>query len=448
MFPWRKQSRPGQTSAPQAISRRALHLRKSAWFGSGPANILAQTVRQAMLITALLSTIAGAVLVQQIVAFRRLVRYVEGELERESVAYTPRVAVILPCKGLDPGFRENVLRLVHQDYAVGGKPNFEIIFAVAQADDPAYPVLSEIAGSGSPVPMQVVVAGKSTVRAQKINNQLAALALASPEAEVFVFVDSDVIATSDFLRHLVSRLEDEGVGATTGYRFYIPYAGGWASLVRSLWNRMSAWELANPEYAFAWGGAMAIRRETFENARVSQAWQRSADDDLALTTCVKNAGLSVRFVPQCLVASHGDGTPAEIIEWTNRQLILTKVYYPKLWRRAIFRAAIMAVWLLSVFAAGLGVALGGGQAWALSLAAGLAIIPIELSFLYRAQSMWARVLAERAGELDQSFWRFVMAVPLAHLTLPWLTLYSLTTNRIQWRGVTYELRSPTETVVI
>jgi len=39
-------------------------------------------------------------------------------------------------------------------------------------------------------------------------------------------------------------------------------------------------------------------------------------------------------------------------------------------------------------------------------------------------------------------------VPLAHLILPWMTLYSLLTNRIHWRGVTYDLLSQTETVVL
>ena len=61
---------------------------------------------------------------------------------------------------------------------------------------------------------------------------------------------------------------------------------------------MTAWEMANPDYAFAWGGAMACRREVFERAHVADSWQRSADDDLALTTAIKNLGLRIHFVPQ------------------------------------------------------------------------------------------------------------------------------------------------------
>ncbi|MGH9548605.1 MAG: glycosyltransferase, partial [Terriglobales bacterium] len=260
------------------------------------------------------------------------------------------------------------------------------------------------------------------------------------------------------------------IGATTGYRFYIPYKGDWPSLIRSLWNRMTAWELAS-SHAFALGGAMATTKEVFERARVKESWQRSADDDLALTTAVKALGLNVHFVPQCLVATHGDATLAEIVEWTNRQLILTKVYYPELWRRAILKAVILTVWLgavvYSVFSA---TALNQPQMW-IAACAGLFLLPIEIAFLMQAQGLWQSVLEANAGAKEsepcpgsavahstdeekmktafaQSLWRFSAVLPLAHLVLPWMTLYSVVTNRIKWRGITYELRGPSETLII
>jgi ceramide glucosyltransferase len=279
------------------------------------------------------------------------------------------------------------------------------------------------------------------------------------------------------LQYLVFHLQDSKVGATTGYRFYIPFRNGLASLIRALWNRMSAWEMADPVYSFAWGGAMAITRENFEKAGVYQAWDRSCDDDLALTTAVKNLGLDVRFVPQCLVFTQGDDTASVIIEWTNRQLILTKVYYPKLWRKAIYRAVILTAWLLCVLAAAALMAVSPTLSNAQTLLAGWLLIPVEFLFLLRAQNLWRRVLLVDASETkaspepaaapsaaagheteselaalskayDDSFWKFTLALPLAHLILPWMTLYSIITNRIRWRGINYELKSPTETVTI
>src|SRR5262249_6793072 len=152
----------------------------------------------------------------------------------------------------------------------------------------------------------------------------------------------------------------------------------------------------------AWGGAMAVRREVFEKAGVAESWDRAADDDLSLTTALKALGLKIRFVPQCLVATHGDASLPEIVEWTNRRLILTKVYYPQLWRKAIVRATVMAVWLLAMIAASGGWMLTQDRGFALAAFVGLLVIPVELWFLFRAQTMWKRVLSDCTRELHDS----------------------------------------------
>ena len=427
----------------------------------------------------LLAIITVAATITQLIAFQRMLRYVRAELKLSPGDYLPKVSLILPCKGLDPDFATNIRKLLLQDYIdpATGKPNFEVIFAVGSTQDPAYAPLLEQCRQMTEVHSQVVVATPNAGRAHKVNNQLAALEKISDTSEVFVFVDSDVIARADFLRYLVAQLKNSEIGATTGYRFYIPFKGDWPSLIRSLWNRVTAWEMANPESAFAWGGAMACTRATFERAKVKESWERSADDDLALTTAIKKLGLRIHFVPQCLVASHGDATFKEIIEWTNRQLILTKIYYPDLWRRAIARAVVLTVWLLAVLASTVSLLLFRDTQALQTTLVGLSLLLVELAFLVKAQGLWSSLLqaniddSARNADPDvkdertlafanndeqkllarayaRSFWRFSAVLPLAHLVLPWMTLYSLLTNRITWRGITYELRSPTETVII
>jgi cellulose synthase/poly-beta-1,6-N-acetylglucosamine synthase-like glycosyltransferase len=413
--------------------------------------------------------------IAQLISFQRLYAYVERELHFTPSSYLPKVSVILPCKGLDPGFRDNISKLLQQKYCLNASTtaNFEVVFAVAQVNDPAYAVLTEICAAQKDVTTKIVVAGIDSRRGQKVNNQLAALKKIADDSEVIVFVDSDVIARDDFLSYLVAHLEDKTVGATTGYRFYIPFGNDWAPLIRSLWNRMTAWEMAHPGYAFAWGGAMAITRENFQRASIEECWDRSADDDLSLTKAIKDLGLQVRFVPQCLVASNGDGSFAEIIEWTNRQLILTKVYYPKLWRKAIYRAGVLTAWLISVLVSiSMSLSNQNGE-YVLAAAVGLLLLPVEIWFLFKAQKLWHSVLlsnfrrsdtigddlataklpydkdyARLSKAYDDSFWKFTLALPLAHLVLPWMTLYSIITNRIKWRGIRYELKSATETITI
>lgn len=397
-----------------------------------------------MFLIVLASLITLIVCLAQIISFRRLYNYVDAELKRTSSTYQPKLAVVLPCKGVDPGFADNLQRLLSQDYG-----DFEVIFAVAQETDPAYPYLQNAIKEAHPNrKAQVVIAGVSDKCAQKLNNQLKALSCASADREVFVFVDSDVIAREDFLNCLIAPLEDPTVGISTGYRFYIASKNNWASLVRALWNRMTAWELANPNLAYAWGGAMAIRKSDFERLDVRSSWQKAATDDMSMTTLVKNAGMSVRFVPQCLVASDGDSDVAEIFDWTNRQLILTKVYYPKLWRKAIARATVMAIWLITILIAGVGGLISQNPDWLLATVIGLTILPIELWFLIRAQNLWQRVIPDRKQYINDSLASFCVVLPLAHLVLPWMTLFSVLTNRIQWRGIIYDLRAPDNVVVV
>lgn len=97
----------------------------------------------------LLGLITLAATVAQIVSFNRMFAYVQRELAfQPSPEYAPKASVILPCKGLDPGFEENIIKLLDQRYiGIDGKPRFEVIFAVAQENDPAYSVLKNVCDS-------------------------------------------------------------------------------------------------------------------------------------------------------------------------------------------------------------------------------------------------------------------------------------------------------------
>jgi len=115
---------------------------------------------------------------------------------------------------------------------------------------------------------------------------------------VLVFVDTDARPTKSWLKQLVAPLADETLGASTGYRWFIPERGGLASRLRSVWNASVASALgSDTSKNFCWGGSTAIRRTTFTKLGVSNCWRGTVSDDFTITRVLKEAKLPIHFTP-------------------------------------------------------------------------------------------------------------------------------------------------------
>ena len=93
------------------------------------------------------------------------------------------------------------------------------------------------------------------------------------------------------------------MGASTGYRWYAPEPPDFWSLMRSVWNAPIGGTLGPGDNRFAWGGAMAIRREVFQSIKVPEVWKNAVSDDYALSAAVHAAGLRIAFAPGAMVVS-------------------------------------------------------------------------------------------------------------------------------------------------
>ncbi len=71
---------------------------------------------------------------------RRLfyLRYTRKNLTSAPGDYQPKVGLIVPCKGIDHGFEENIMALMDQDYR-----DYHIVFVTGSPDDPAYTMLKK-----------------------------------------------------------------------------------------------------------------------------------------------------------------------------------------------------------------------------------------------------------------------------------------------------------------
>jgi ceramide glucosyltransferase len=370
----------------------------------------------------------------------RYLKYFRENLARPTSDYRPFVTVIAPCKGLDEGLETNLSAVLDQKY-----PAFEVIFVVDDESDPAIETMRRVT-LGRSVTTKTVVAQRPSDSGQKVENLRESVLHASSSSEVFVFVDSDAQPSAGWLASLVSPLGEETVGVATGYRWFISVERNLASEMASVWNASIASALG-PDSAFCWGGSTAIRREVFEELDVREKWRGSVSDDFVLADVVKRAGLDIVFVPQALTASFQRMNMRGLLEFTNRQMKLTRVYAPRLWLMTLVGTGLFN----AVLVAALGIIIFNRTN---DLAVWMSIGVITIVTAFSVGKSWTRLASVRlalpqfAKELKQQFW------PQNTLWLVTGGLFfincvaALFSRRITWRGINYELKSPTETVII
>jgi ceramide glucosyltransferase len=383
----------------------------------------------------------------------RYLKYVRGHLATRPEPWMPPVSVILPCKGLDFELEKNVEAVFRQVY-----PFFEVLIVTATDADAAVEPLRRLAGRFPGHKIRFVTAGLSADRGEKVHNLIQAVAKVDPVSEVFVFTDSDSRPHLCWLQELVAPLRNEEVGLSTGYRWYYPASGNLASVVRSAWNGSIATLLGNHKHNFAWGGSMAIRKTIFHRVRVLDYWQRSISDDYSMTQALKDAKLRIHYEPRCLIGSYGRCGWGELLEWSTRQMILTKVYSRKLWQLALVSQwTFSLVWWWSL--AGVAVAFlprrevsttsavwnEGIQKYA--LLAGLLFLFGAIRGWYRTRAI-QHLRPEHRDEIQEFWWGYVLLFPLASTLTAYNLARSALTSSIEWRGVRYEFGAAQELRVI
>jgi cellulose synthase/poly-beta-1,6-N-acetylglucosamine synthase-like glycosyltransferase len=367
--------------------------------------------------------------------------YVRRRMQTDPGFYSPKTAVLCPCRGIEPGLERNLSALCEFNYQ-----NYEVFFILASASDAAYSTIKRVAEQ-SRVKAHVVIAGKPEECGEKVHNLRVAIAELPADFDVLVFADSDGRPGKGWLHGLVAPLHDGRIGATTTMRWFIPNDSRFATALLAAWNAPLVTMLSEKGPNFCWGGGTAIRRAIFDQAGVMEAWEHSVSDDYSMTAALQQAGRGILFVPECLTVSFVQTDFAGLMEFTNRQILITRKYYSRIWTSAFATHFLYCCTFLLGLLITLEETIATRPAFHLAT---LLFLPPLLSAIRAAIRVGAVTEALPASREQ------IMSQAWVYIILPIVTpfiyvanfLNSLFTRKMRWRGVTYEVISATQTRII
>ncbi len=344
------------------------------------------------------------------------------------------ILLIVPCRGVDIGFEDNLRSLFRQDYG-----DLCIRFVVGSPDDPACTVIRRLMHAFPEVRSELLVAGIGEQIGQKVHKLRMATADLPPETEYLAFADSDARLRPEGLRALVARLERTGVGAATGYRWFVPAAPTLANhLLYGLNTRIAVlFGTAGP--AVVWGGSWAIRRQRFESLGIRDAWDGTLSDDLVASRLLGRAGLRIIFEPACMVTSPADVSMRGLMGFVRRQYLMGRFYAFEGWAFSLLlntfvhlvalgNAGLLAYWLGT----------GSPAAWIPACVCGAWYLLSVLGGLLR-EDMTLSYFPELNTSLRRARHFELWSGPLVAL-VNWIGLVDSAVGReIRWRGIAYEV---------
>ncbi|MGI9073917.1 MAG: glycosyltransferase [Bryobacteraceae bacterium] len=193
-----------------------------------------------MILTAFLTVlVVGSLAYCLLVVFAALKYTSETRPHAQADANT-FISVLKPLSGIEEGLRENLVSFFEQDFS-----QFELLFAVQYAHDPAAPLLESLMALYPHVRSRLLITGESPYPSSKVYS----LSLMTGAAlhDLLVLSDSDIRVDRTFVSRIAAEFSADSYDlATCSYR---------AIPGRTIWSRLEALGM-NTEF---WGGVLVAK---------------------------------------------------------------------------------------------------------------------------------------------------------------------------------------------
>ncbi|HLW87554.1 MAG TPA: bacteriohopanetetrol glucosamine biosynthesis glycosyltransferase HpnI [Terriglobales bacterium] len=343
------------------------------------------------------------------------------ELAVKSVSPTqtfPPVSILKPLKGTDPEMYENFRSHCLQNY-----PDYEIIFGVSDANDPAVQLVEQLKSDFPQRRIQLVVCPMRLGTNIKVSN----LAQMLPQAryEHLIVNDSDIRVEPDYLRRILAPLADSAIGLVTCL-----YRGAANSTLGSRLESLGistdfcpgvlvARELEGIKFAL--GSTMAFRRRELAAVGGFEALADYLADDYHLGQRIAALGLKVELSEIVVETFLPRYTPSEFLAHQLRWA--RAVRDSRFWGYVGLGISFGLVWaLLALIFAG-----GTGWAW------GLFVVTAAMRAIV-AMFVGGRVLR------DRRVLRWLALIPVRDAVAMIVWVISFAGQTVTWRGDVFKLR--------
>ncbi len=332
--------------------------------------------------------------------------------------FTPPVSILKPLRGADPHAYECFRSHCLQDY-----PEYELIFGVSEADDPAVAVVERLITEFPGRRIRLVVCAEVLGANRKVSNLIQML----PKARypVLLINDGDIRVPKNYLRQIVAPLADPAVGLCTA--LYRGVAG------RTLWSKLEAVSITDfvgsvliahkfaPSFHYGFGSTLCLRRAALEKAGGFEHLADYLADDHQLGTNLVEAGYGV-FLSDVIVET--TLPDYDFKSFWNHQLRWARTV-----RDASPRGYVGMLLALGVEWAALAVIISGAAVWSLALFLIAALLRLD-----------AVIAVAMFVTHEATIWRRIWLVPLRIAQGAAVWVASFFSDTVIWRGEEFSLK--------
>ena len=352
--------------------------------------------------------------------FRRLQRSPSPFLKS---SYSPPVSILKPVRGVDCEAYENFASYCLLDY-----PEYELIFAVADSDDPAVPVIEKLQTDFPQCSIRLIQ-GAERIGANNKVNSLCRL-VEEAKNDLVVMSDSDVRVDPDYLKTVVPPFADPQVGAVTTFCRCIT-GGGVAAELDALGMYLDSAPAAlvarmlEGKMQFAFGWTMATTKRHLSEIGGWEAMANHHSDDFELGNRIARRGYTVELMRKPVWMVFPKETVGQYFQHELRWSIGLKNVRPTAYWWLLLTHGLPWALLAAAVAAGAGW-------WGIAAAHIIAYLSLRLGLAWTT-GVW--------GLGDRGTTKRLWLVPLRDAITFIVWVSGFFSEKITWRGLVYRVKN-------